>query len=115
MVTTVRRSVEIGAPTELVWGLVSDLPAMGRFSPENTGGRWKRGGGPAVGAVFRGTNAQGRRRWSTRCTVTRCDPGSAFAFTVRAAGLPVAGWSYVLAPPLAGAPSPRRGRTAAAG
>jgi ligand-binding SRPBCC domain-containing protein len=98
MVTTVRRSVEIAAPAELVWGLVSDLPAMGRFSPENTGGRWKRGGGPAVGAVFRGTNAQGRRRWSTRCTVTRCDPGSAFAFTVRAAGLPVAEWSYVLAP-----------------
>lgn len=96
MAATVRRSIEIDAAPESVWSLVSDLPAMGRFSPENTGGAWKRGSGPVVGAVFRGTNARGRRRWSTRCTVTRSEPGAAFAFQVHAGGLPVAEWTYVL-------------------
>ena len=98
MVTTVRSSIDIAAPPEQVWALVSDLPGMGRFSPENAGGVWQRGGGPVTGAVFRGTNAQGRRRWSTRCTVVRAEPGSAFAFEVRAGGLPVAQWSYELTP-----------------
>lgn len=115
MVASVSRSVEIAASPEQVWALVSDLPSMGRFSPENTGGTWQRGGGPVVGAVFRGTNAQGRRRWSTRSTVTRSEPGSAFAFEVRAASLLVAEWSYVVTAPRAGAPSTRPGRTAVDG
>lgn len=93
---TVRSSIDIAAPPERIWALISDLPAMGRFSPENTGGVWQRGDGPVPGAVFRGTNAQGRRRWSTRCTVTRAEPGRAFAFEVRAGTLPVAHWSYEL-------------------
>jgi uncharacterized protein YndB with AHSA1/START domain len=94
---TVRRAVDIAAPAETVWELVSDLPGMARFSPENQGGRWRGGTGPAAGAVFRGSNAQGRRRWSTRSTVVRCEPGRAFAFDVSATGLPVARWSYDLA------------------
>ena len=98
MVTTVRSSIDISAPPARVWALVSDLPGMGRFSPENTGGVWQRGDGPVTGAVFRGTNAQGRRRWSTRSTVERAEPGAAFAFLVRAGGLPVAQWSYELTP-----------------
>ena len=96
---TIAHSVEIAAPAERVWELVSDLPGMGAFSPENTGGRWTGGAsGPAVGARFRGTNAAGRRRWSTSCTVTRCVPGEAFAFAVTAGPLPVAQWSYDLEP-----------------
>ena len=35
-------SERIDAPAERVYDLVSDLPAMGRFSPENRGGRWPR-------------------------------------------------------------------------
>ncbi|MCW2778491.1 MAG: hypothetical protein JWN17_2216 [Frankiales bacterium] len=94
----VQGSTEVAASAEAVWALVSDLPAMGRFSPEATGGRWVRGGGPVVGAVFRGTNAQGRRRWSTRSTVVEAEPGRAFAFEVSSAGLPVARWSYRIEP-----------------
>jgi uncharacterized protein YndB with AHSA1/START domain len=102
MARTVSSSIDIAAPPARVWALVSDLPGMGRFSPENTGGVWQSGGGPVAGAVFRGTNAQGRRRWSTRSTVVRAEPGTAFAFEVRAGGLPVAQWSYELAPTAAG-------------
>lgn len=99
---SVQRSVEVAASPERVWQLVSDLPGMGRFSPEATGGRWVRGGGPVEGAVFRGSNAQGRRRWSTRATVVEAVPGRSFAFEVSSVGLPVARWSYALEPAGAG-------------
>ena len=94
----VRRSVDVAAPADAVWALVSDLPAMGAYSPENRGGRWVSGDGPAVGAVFVGSNGAGRRRWSTRCTVVRSEPGRAFAFDVSSVGLPVARWSYEVEP-----------------
>jgi carbon monoxide dehydrogenase subunit G len=100
--TTVRRSVEVAAPPQRVWELVSDLPGMGAFSPENRGGRWVSGTGPQVGAVFVGSNGAGRRRWSTRSTVVRSEPGRAFAFDVSGGGLPVARWSYDVEPTAGG-------------
>lgn len=96
---TISRSTTVAAPPQRVWELVSDLPAMGAYSPENNGGSWLGGAsGPAVGASFRGRNASGRRRWSTRSTVVRCEPGRAFAFEVSAAGMGVAQWAYELEP-----------------
>jgi hypothetical protein len=96
--TTVRRSVDVAAPAEHVWALVSDLPSMGQFSPENRGGRWVAGDGPSVGAVFVGANGAGRRRWSTRSTVVRSEPGRAFVFDVASLGRPVARWGYEVEP-----------------
>lgn len=94
----ITRSTEVAAAPGRVWELVSDLPAMGEYSPENRGGSWAAGAtGPALGAVFRGRNRSGRRSWSTRSEVVRCEPGRAFAFAVSALGLPVAQWSYELA------------------
>jgi hypothetical protein len=89
------RSTQVDAPAELVWSLVTDLPAMGKLSPENTGGEWRKGAtGPVVGARFRGRNRNGWRRWSTDVLVTRCDPGKSFAFAVSSFGVPVAEWAY---------------------
>ncbi|MCW2542749.1 MAG: hypothetical protein JWM40_301 [Frankiales bacterium] len=89
------RSTQISASAELVWSLVSDLPAMGALSPENVGGSWRGGAtGPAVGARFRGRNRNGWRRWSTNVMVTRCEPGRSFAFVVSSTGVPVAEWAY---------------------
>ena len=46
-------TLDVAAAPGVVWALVSDLPRMGRFSPENLGGRWLRGAtGPAVGVEF---------------------------------------------------------------
>lgn len=99
----ISRSVDVAAPADKVWALVSDLPGMGRLSPENTGGTWIKGAtGPVVGARFRGSNRSGWHRWSTTVTVVRCEPGSQFAFNVGAVGLKVAEWSYSLAPSGAG-------------
>ena len=97
---TISRSTRVSAPADTVWQLVSDLPGMGRLSPENTGGTWKGGAtGPAVGARFKGSNRNGFRRWSTTVTVTDCEPGKAFGFDVGSFfGIPVSHWSYVIEP-----------------
>lgn len=94
----VRRSVDIDAPAATVWQLVSDLPGMGAFSPEATGGRWANAAGPQVGAVFVGHNARGWRRWSTRSRVVECRPARSFAFAVRVGPLAVATWRFDLEP-----------------
>ncbi len=100
---TISRSTDIAASPDAVWALVSDLPAMGRFSPENTGGSWQGGAArPALGARFRGANKRGARRWSTSVVVSRCEPGRAFAFDVSSLGLKVANWSYDVEPTATG-------------
>lgn len=89
----------VAASPEEVYALVTDLPGMGRFSPENTGGKWVKGAtGPAVGARFVGTNKKGRMRWTTVAKVTEATPSTAFAFDVTAAGMAVAGWGFTLEP-----------------
>jgi uncharacterized protein YndB with AHSA1/START domain len=102
-VTPVHARTEIAASAEVVWALVSDITRMGEWSQESTGGTWRGGAtGPALGARFTGTNANGRRHWTTACEVTACDPGRAFGFRVRAAGLKVARWDYRITPTDAG-------------
>jgi hypothetical protein len=88
----------IAAPAATLYAMVSDLPRMGEWSPENTGGKWVGAArAAAVGARFRGTNRSGWRQWATTVTVTAADPGTRFAFDVDALGLPVAAWSYTFA------------------
>lgn len=92
------------ASPEAVYALVSDLPRMGEFSNENTGGSWVKGAtGPAVGARFKGTNAKGKKKWTTDVVVTTADPGKEFAFDVTAAGMKVAGWGFAIEPAEGGA------------
>ncbi len=86
---------EIAAPAEKVWTLVADLPRMGEWSPENAGGKWVKGAtGPALGAVFKGSNRNGLRRWSTNATVVACEPGKLFEFGVTSGPLGIANWRY---------------------
>ena len=86
---------DVAAPAEKVWELVADLPRMGEWSPENQGGKWIKGAsGPALGSVFKGSNKNGVRRWSTNATVVACEPGKVFEFAVTAGPLVVATWRY---------------------
>jgi Polyketide cyclase / dehydrase and lipid transport len=88
-------SRDIAAPAEKLWSLVSDLPRMGEWSPENAGGKWVKGAtGPALGARFKGVNKNGLRRWSTTVTVVACEPDKVFEFAVTAGPLGVANWRY---------------------
>jgi uncharacterized protein YndB with AHSA1/START domain len=87
----------IAAPADRFYELVSDLPRMGEWSPENTGGKWVKGStGAHVGARFKGSNRQGWRRWSTDVTVLAAEPGRRFSFDVTAGPFKVANWTYEL-------------------
>jgi hypothetical protein len=98
-VPTVTATREIGAPAATVFGLVIDLPRMGEWSPENTGGHWIGGAtGPALGARFRGSNRKGIRRWSTVAKVTEWKEDRLFTFSVVVGGIPLAIWSYRIEP-----------------
>jgi len=95
----VSRSIDVGVSPEAAYARVSDLPRMGELSPENTGGRWKGGAtGPAAGAKFKGTNANGFRRWSTTVVVETAEAGREFAFRTAFWGIPVSLWRYTFDP-----------------
>jgi uncharacterized protein YndB with AHSA1/START domain len=92
-------TVHMAAPPEAIWPLVSDVTAIGRFSPETFEGRWLDGATEAaVGARFRGhvkRNGWGPVYWTT-CEVVSCEPQREFAFTVITGGRPVNTWRYRL-------------------
>lgn len=91
--------IQINAPPEKVWALVSDVTRMGEWSPETGKAEWIEGAtGPAVGVRFKGSNKRGWMRWSTKCTVTTCEPGKEFSFVVGTPEKPVTRWSYRFAP-----------------
>jgi hypothetical protein len=97
MTYPIAESRDIAAPAEKVWALVSDLPRMGEFSPENQGGSWGNGAvGPAVGATFTGVNKNGFRKWKTTATVTDCEPGKSFEIAITSGPMPVSNWRYEL-------------------
>lgn len=87
-------SVEIGAPPTVVYALITDLGVMAELAEEAAAMRWQRGGQAAPGAVFKGTNRNGWRHWTTKCTVTDADVGQRFAFNVSHTGVPIARWQY---------------------
>jgi uncharacterized protein YndB with AHSA1/START domain len=90
---------DIAASPAKVWAMISDLPRMGEWSPENTGGKWVRGAtGPAVGARFVGSNRNGKKAWTTTCTVSECEPARSFAFDVDIGPIKVARWEYKIEP-----------------
>lgn len=96
--------IEIAAPPERVYELITDLANLDAWNAECLRAQWI---GPIKeakrGARFRGSNRNGMRRWSTSCTVTDAEPGRAFAYHVRAGGvIDVAVWRFDLTPTEAG-------------
>ena len=91
---------QIAAPPDVVYALVTDLPRMGEWSPENEGGSWVGGAtGAEVGAKFKGENANHGKSWSTVAKVTDADPHRTFGFDVTALGLlPISRWRFDISP-----------------
>jgi uncharacterized protein YndB with AHSA1/START domain len=91
----------MAAPPAAIWALVSDVTAVGRFSPETFDAEWLDGAtGPALGARFRGhvkRNGWGPVYWTT-CEVVACEPERELAFTVITGGRGVNTWRYRLEP-----------------
>jgi len=90
---------ELSANPDKVWSLVTDLPRMGEWSPENQGGEWIKGAtGPAVGALFKGRNSNGKRSWSTQVKVIECESPRKFAFALMVGGRSWCDWVYEIEP-----------------
>jgi len=91
--------IDIAASPERIYDLVADLPGMGRWSPENRGGRWLGGAtGATVGARFRGHNRHGIAFWTTTCRIVSAERGKEIAWEVSSGPLAVSRWRYVFTP-----------------
>ena len=83
--------------------MVTDLPRMGEWSPENQGGEWVKGAsGPAEGAEFKGRNKNGKRQWSTVVKVNACEAPRKFSFGLMLLGRKWVDWVYEIEPTAAG-------------
>lgn len=86
-------SVDVAAPPEAVWAVVSDVTRMPEWSPELRRlfvlGRRE----PRVGMQLLGINRRGYAAWPTTSKVVRFEPGRAVAWKTRESG---ATWTYEL-------------------
>ena len=93
------KSIVIHASEEVVYDLVADPMRMAEWSPECVRCQWIDGATqPNVGARFRGTSRNGRRRWRTTSTIVEMRPAEMFAWDVTYFGQPVARWEYRIEP-----------------
>ena len=100
MTQSVSSSIDIAAPPEKVWALISDLPRMGEWSPENKGGSWKGGAtGAVAGAKFKGKNQHGKKKWSIGTVVIKeAAAPNRLEFGLVTMGLKGATWRYEIDP-----------------
>jgi hypothetical protein len=92
-------TVRVDAPADRLYALVSDVTRMGEWSPETTRCVWLDGAtGAEAGARFKGTNARGFVRWSTKPKVVAADPGREFGFVTGHLGRDMTKWTYSFAP-----------------
>lgn len=105
-------SRRINCSPEVLYAMITDLSRMGEWSPENIGGRWKKGSGPTVGGRFIGKNRKGILRWTTTAEVTIAKPGQHFEFLIHLGPLRnLVTWGYILEPDDAGTPRANTART----
>jgi len=95
-------SLEIHAPADLLYDLVSDLPRVGEWSPECEGVDWEgEVTAPVAGTTFVGHNAVGparRIRYSRHGEVLVADRGREFTFITDEGGRPSTLWRYRFEP-----------------
>lgn len=93
------KAITIDAPADVVYKLISDPMRMAEWSPECVACQWVGHAiEPVVGARFRGTSRNGRRRWKTMSTISEMRPGELFAWEVTYFRQPVARWEYRIEP-----------------
>jgi uncharacterized protein YndB with AHSA1/START domain len=74
-------TVDIDAPVEEVWAVVSDITRVGEWSVECTGCEWIGAvTEPAPGARFRGRNRRNTTRWARTCEVVAVDKPRRFVW-----------------------------------
>ena len=97
---TVEVPIEIDAPPERVWAIVSDIAVMPGTSPELQTVEWLDSrSGPGLGARFEGRNRhEAYGEWSTVSMIVEYDPPRVFAWAVGDPDEPSAIWRFSLEP-----------------
>ena len=100
----VAAEIDIEAPPERVWALVSDIYLMPGLSTELQEVAWLDGvTGPARGHRFTGRNANpALGSWETVSTVVECDEPRRFTWVVGDPDFPSTTWRFSLRPGGAG-------------
>lgn len=91
--------VDIKAPINQVWDLVTDISFGAQFSEELMGAKWADGhDGPAMGAEFIGSNKHDAiGEWDVPCFVNRFEKHREFGWVTSDADNPGARWCFELA------------------
>lgn len=96
-------SIEIAAPPDKVWDMVTAMDRYGEWSSENTGGYWRKGadgepGTGQVGDMFVGVNRIGEEEWKAPVEIVERDEGRAFGFVTGGLEYNIALWRYEVEP-----------------
>jgi len=98
-------AIEIAAPPEVVYDLITDVTRMGEWSPECYRCEWLDGATSASpGARFRGYNHLGRLKWQRTAVVDTVHRGREFVFTTinDPTGRRETQWRYTMEPKASG-------------
>ena len=94
--------IDVAAPPERVWALVSDIELPARFSEEFLGASWV-GDGPALGASFVGRSAHpAMGEWEVPSFVDVYEQGRRFGWATVDPAHPGSRWRFELTPHGAG-------------
>lgn len=100
--TTDEVALDVEADASVLYGMVSDLPRIGEWSPECERVEWEgEVGDPSEGTTFVGHNAVGpgrRIRYSRHGSVLVAEPGREFTFITDEGGRPSTVWRYTFTP-----------------
>lgn len=100
---THRDSIQIAAPPEQVWELVTAMERYGEWSSENTGGYWRKNedgvpGTGQVGDMFVGVNKLGDTEWKAPVEIVERTEQQSFGFVTGGMEYNIALWQYELEP-----------------
>ncbi|KAA8890060.1 SRPBCC family protein [Nocardia colli] len=84
-------TIDIAAPPDKVWAVVSNLKRMPEFSPQCV--RMVPLGAPKTGTWVLNLNTDGKKYWPTTARIVRFEPNQAFAFKINENR---SIWSYTL-------------------
>lgn len=93
---TGRVEVDVAAPPETVWRVLTDLTRIPEWSHECCEVELLDPGPVSVGSRFRGRNRVGRSRWSRVCTVFECDVDANFAYATSGGPGDTTAWHFRL-------------------
>ena len=97
-----RVDVEVAAPPEAVWAVLTDPSRIPEWSHECCEVELLDSGPVGLGSRFRGGNRVGRNRWSRVCTVFRCEPASEFGYLTSGGPGDATAWHFRLEPTATG-------------